>query len=70
MKGTFSFSAGGFGKNLIVFGADVSSFVHVDNKKKYILILGEGRTRELDDKTLTVEKSIQSILLNVIKSFV
>ena len=32
MKGTFSFPTGGFGKNAITFGADMSSFVHVDNK--------------------------------------
>ena len=31
----------GFAKNVIVFGADMSSFVHIDNKKKDILILVE-----------------------------
>ena len=44
MEGIFSFPAGGFGKNAIVFGADMSSSVHFDNKKKDILILGEGPT--------------------------
>ena len=33
----------------------MSSSEHVDNKGKYILILGEGPTQELDDTTLTVE---------------
>ena len=33
--------ANGFGKNVIFFGVDMSSSVHVDNKKKYILILGK-----------------------------
>ena len=56
-------------KNLIVFGADVSSFVHVDNKKKYILILGEGRTRGLDDKTLTVEKKYSINFIECNKKF-
>ena len=42
------------GKN-IVFGADMSSSVHADNKGKYILILGEGPTQRLDDTTLTAE---------------
>ena len=46
----------GFGKNLIMFGADMSSSVHIDNKKKYILILGKGQTQGLDDTTLTAEK--------------
>ena len=34
---------------------DMRSSVHVDNKRKYILILGEGPTQGLDDTTLTVE---------------
>ena len=34
----------------------MSSSVHVDNKKKYILILGEGPTQGLDGTTLTAEK--------------
>ena len=34
----------------------MSSSVHVDNKKKYILILGEGPTQRLDGTTLTAEK--------------
>ena len=28
------------GKNVIIFGVDMSTFVHIDNKEKYILILG------------------------------
>ena len=34
----------------------MSSSVHVNNKKKDILILGEGPTQGLDDTTLTAEK--------------
>ena len=41
------------GKNVIIFGADMSSSVHIDNKTKAILILGEGPTQGLDDTTLT-----------------
>ena len=33
-KSSFSFPGGGFGQNVIIFGADMSSSVHVDNKKK------------------------------------
>ena len=44
-----------FGKNVIIFGADMSSSVHIDNKNKDILILGEGPTQGLDDTTLTAE---------------
>ena len=56
MKGTFAFPTGGFGKNVIIFGVDMSSSVHVDNGKKEILILGEGPTQGLDDTTLSAEK--------------
>ena len=34
----------------------MSFSVHFDNKKKYILILGEALTQGLDDVTLTAEK--------------
>ena len=43
------------GKNVIIFGADMSSSVHTDNKGKDILILSEGPTQGLDDTTLTAE---------------
>ena len=42
-KGMFSVDDG-HGRNCIIFGVDMSSSVHVDNKKKDILILGEGPT--------------------------
>ena len=34
---SFSVSNSGFSQNVIIFGVDMSSSVHVDNKKKYIL---------------------------------
>ena len=33
-RGSFSFPGGGFGSNVIIFGEDTSSSVHVDNKKR------------------------------------
>ena len=48
-RGTFSVP-GGFGRN-VLFGADMSSSAHVDNKQKHILILGKGPTQVLDDTT-------------------
>ena len=67
-RGTFSVG-NGVRKNVIIFGVDVSSFVHVDNKKKDNLILDEGHTQGLDDTTLTPEKSIQSILQSLERNF-
>ena len=43
------------GKNVIIFGADMSSSVHVNIKAKGILILGEGPTRGSDGTILTAE---------------
>ena len=54
-RSEFLFTDGSYGKNVIIFGADMSSSVHVDNKGKDILILGEGPTQGLDDTTLTAE---------------
>ena len=67
--GTFSFPTRGFSKNVIVFVVDMSSFVHADNKKKDILILGEGPTQRLDDTTLTAVKQVL-ILLSLERNFV
>ena len=53
-KGEFSFG-NGFGRNCIIFGVDMSSSVHVDNKKNDILILSKGPTQGLDGTTLTAE---------------
>ena len=42
-------------KKFIVFGADMSSPVHIDNKWMVILRLGEWPTKGLDYITLTAE---------------
>ena len=44
------------GRNVIVFGVDMSSSPHIDNNKKDILILGKDPTQGLEHK-LTPEKS-------------
>ena len=50
------FSIGnGFGRNCIIFGVDMSFSAHVDNKKKDILIPGEGPAKGLHGTTLTAE---------------
>ena len=54
-RSEFSLPDGVRGKNVIIFGADMSSSVHIDNKGKDILIRGEGPTQGLDHTTLTVE---------------
>ena len=61
--GTFPVPSGGLGQDVIIFGVDMSSSIHADNKKKDILIFGEDPTQGLDDTTLTAKKGIQLILL-------
>ena len=46
---------GSYGKNVIIFGVDMSSSIHVDNKRKDILTFGEKPTQRLDDTTLAAE---------------
>ena len=55
-RGNFSFPGGGFGQNVIIFGADMNSSPHIDNKGKDILILGIGPTQGLGEHSLTAEK--------------
>ena len=43
------------GKSAIIFGAHMSSSMHIDNKKKDIWFLGEGPTQGWDVTTLTAE---------------
>ena len=46
----------GFGQNVIIFGADTNSSIHVANKGKDRLILGIGPTQGLGEHSLTAEK--------------
>ena len=54
-RSSFSFSGGGFGQNILIFGEDMSSSGHIDHKKKDILVLGKGPTQGAEH-TLTAEK--------------
>ena len=52
------------GQNVIIFGVDMNSSVHVD-KGKDILILGKGPTQGLGQHSLTAEKCIRLILAKI-----
>ena len=56
-KSSFSFPGGGFGQNVLIFGVDMSSSAHINNKKKGILALEKGLTQGLEH-TLTAEKNV------------
>ena len=53
---SFSFPGGGFGQNFIIFGVDMNSSIHIDNKGKDILTLGIGPTQGVREHSLTAEK--------------
>ena len=54
-KLSFSFPGGRFGQNVLIFGADMSSSAHIDNKKKDILVLRKRPTQGLEH-ILTAQK--------------
>ena len=53
--GNFWFPGTGLGRNVIIFGVDMSSSTKIDNRKKDILILGKGPSQGLEH-TLSAEK--------------
>ena len=44
-KGSFSFPGGGYGQDVIIFGADMNSSTHIDNKGKDINIRNRSNAR-------------------------
>ena len=44
-RSSFIFPSCWLGQNVVIFGVNISSFVDVDNKKKYSLILWTGPTQ-------------------------
>ena len=66
---SFSSCGIGLGKNLVISGVDMRSSTKIDNRKKDILILGEGPTQGLEH-TLSGEKMYSINLQSTIKSSV
>ena len=54
-KGSYLHS-NGLGRNPIIFGADMSSSTHTNNKSKNILILGRGFIQGIDGTAISAEK--------------
>ena len=55
--GNFMHSDGGIGRNVIIFGADLSnSTVHANNKTQSVLVFGHGLIQKINDKTIYAEK--------------
>ena len=47
-KGIFTHQSGGYGKNVIIFGDDLSSSKHTNNKTRNILVLGRDFIQGID----------------------
>ena len=45
------------GKNVLIFGADVSSSIHATNRANHIYCFGEGLTQGINDTTIYAEKN-------------
>ena len=44
------------GRNVLIFGADMSFSIHATNRANYIYVMGDGLTQGVHDTTLYVEK--------------
>ena len=55
-KGEFSFGSTRFGRNCIIFGADMINSSHANNKKSSILVLGKDFVQGINDTTIYAEK--------------
>ena len=55
-KGTYLFSDGSFGQNVIIFGADMSSSLNANNEINNILVLAKDFTQGINGTTIYAEK--------------
>ena len=65
----FPYSNFNWDEKVVDFGVDNSSSVHIDIKKKDILILGEVSTQRLDDTTITAEATYSINLSRLQRKF-
>ena len=69
--GSFSLSnCSGSGRNVVMFGVDMTLFVHMDNEKKDILIIGNRQSDSSNDTLMAAEKKYSKILLSHGRNFV
>ena len=55
-RGDYAYPSGGYGRNVIIFGADLSSSSHPNNKTRSILVLGKDFMEGIDGTTIYAEK--------------
>ena len=50
------------GRNVLIFGADMSFSIHATNRANYIYLMGDGLTQGINDTTIYAEKNILETL--------
>ena len=68
-KGRFSDSSGGYGKNVIILGANLSSSIHANNSATNILVLGKDFIQGINGTTIYVEKMYSTNFTVINKKF-
>ena len=58
------------GRNVIIFGADMSFSVHATNRANHIYLMGDGLTQGINDTTIYVEKNYYRTFTDPGKKFV
>ena len=53
------------GRNVLIFGADMSFSVHATNRANHIYLMGDGLTQGINDTTIYVAKNILENLKNL-----
>ena len=53
------------GRNVLIFGADMSFSIHATNRAKHIYLMGDGLTQGINDTTIYAEKNILETLQNL-----
>ena len=69
LSGIFSHPDGANGKNVIIFGFDMTNSKHANNQTKDVLVLGHGLIQKIDDTTIYVEKIYSPNFTSANKTF-
>ena len=66
---SFSHPSGGYGKNVIILGADLSSYDHAINRVNNILVLGKDFIQGINNPTIYAEKNYSTNFTATNKKF-
>ena len=55
-KGNFTHPDGGIGRNVIIFGADLSNSAHTTNQTQSVSVLGRDLIQKINDTPIYAEK--------------